>query len=265
MTLVAGVAGRPIQQSLSPLIHGAWIAGAGLDATYGAFEPADDAAFAALVGEGRAGRLRGLNVTAPWKEQAQALADEVSETARRCGSANLLVFEGGRVRADSTDGTGLLAALAEQAPALRLDGAKVLLLGAGGAGRAAAAALKAAGAEVAVMNRTRERAEALADDLGLTVAGAEAAGEAALVINAVSVAPDMDIFTLRPDAVLMDMTYRPLITPFLAAGRARGLTTVDGLAMLIGQARPSFTGVFGVEPPAIDVRRLALTAMGETG
>ena len=265
MTVPAGVAGRPIGHSLSPLIHGAWIAASGLDATYAAFEPSDEAAFAALIQEARKGSLRGLNVTAPFKTLALELSDDLSTAAARCGSANLLVIEGGRVRADSTDGDGLLAALDEQAPMLRLDGAKVLMLGAGGAARAAAAALKTAGAEVAVMNRTRERAETLADELGLTVADAGTVGEASLVVNALSVAPELDLAGLRPDAVLMDMTYRPLITPFLAAGQARGLTTVDGLAMLIGQARPSFTALFGVEPPDVDVRRLALTAMGEAG
>ena len=264
MTMVAGVAGQPIAHSLSPLIHRAWIAAAGLDADYRAFGPEDDAGFASLIAEVRAGTLRGLNVTAPFKEQALAAADDVSDTARLCGSANLLVFDGGRVRADSTDGAGLLAALAEQAPELELAGQAVLILGAGGAARAAAAALKRAGAEVGVLNRTQARAGALAADLGVGVATPGAIGEAALVVNALSVAPEIDIEALRPDAVLMDMTYRPLLTPFLAAGRARGLTVVDGLAMLIGQARPSFRALFGVEPPPVDVRALALSALGET-
>lgn len=264
MTIRAGVAGQPIAHSLSPLIHTAWIAVAGLDADYRAFGPEDAAGFAALVADGRAGRLRGLNVTAPFKEQALALADEASATARTCGSANLLVFEGGGVRADSTDGAGLMAALAEQAPSLDVRGQIVVVLGAGGAARAAVAALKAAGAEVGVLNRTRERAEALAEDLGAMVVEATVPGEAALVVSALSVPPEIDVSRLRDDAVLLDMTYRPLLTPFLMQGRSRGLTTVDGLAMLIGQARPSFSAIFGIEPPAIDVRMAALRALGET-
>ncbi|GAA0870851.1 shikimate dehydrogenase [Brevundimonas basaltis] len=264
MTVVAGVAGQPIAHSLSPLIHSAWIAAAGLDADYRAFGPDDEAGFAALVAEGRAEGLRGLNVTAPFKAAALALADEVSATARLCGSANLLVLDGGRVRADSTDGEGLMAALEDQAPGLEVTDRPVLVLGAGGAARAAAAALKAAGAHVAVLNRTAERAERLAADLGVRAAGPEAVATAALVVNALSVPPHIDAASLRGDAVLMDMTYRPLLTPFLAAGRARGLTTVDGLAMLIGQARPSFRAFFGLEPPEVDVRRLALEALGET-
>lgn len=263
MTILAGVAGQPITHSLSPMIHKAWIAAAGLDADYRAFGPADEPDFAALVADGRAGRLRGLNVTAPFKEQALALADEASVTARTCGSANLLLFGDGRVRADSTDGAGLMAALAEQAPQLNLWGRTVVVLGAGGAARAAVVALKVAGADVGVLNRTRARAEALAEELGATVVEATALNEAALVVNALSVSPDTDVSRLRDDAVLMDMTYRPLLTLFLMQGRSRGLTTVDGLAMLIGQARPSFHALFGQEPPAIDVRTLALAALGE--
>ena len=264
MTLYAGVAGQPISHSLSPLIHRAWIAAAGLDADYLAYSPADAAEFAALVADGRAGRLRGLNVTAPFKEQALALADEAGVTARTCGSANLLLFENGRVRANSTDGAGLMSALGEQAPQLDVGGRSVVVLGAGGAARAAAAALKAAGAQVGVLNRTRARAASVAADLGVAVVEPGALDGAALVINALSVAPEVDVARLRDDAVLMDMGYRPLITPFLAAGRDRGLAVVDGLAMLIGQARPSFRALFGVEPPPLDVRDLALCDLGET-
>src|SRR5690606_24879384 len=131
----------PIGHSLSPLIHGAWIAAAGLDAVYAAYEPVDASDFAALVARGRAGDLAGLNVTAPYKAAALDLADEASATARRAGSANLLLFRDGRVRADSTDGVGLLAALAEQAPDLDLTTGPALILGAGGAASAAVAAL----------------------------------------------------------------------------------------------------------------------------
>lgn len=258
MTRIAGVAGRPIGHSLSPLIHGAWIAAAGLDARYEAFEPAVEADFGALTERVRSGELAGLNVTAPFKEAAFGLADAVSDTARRCGSANLLVGGEGGLRADSTDGRGLLAALAEQAPALDLAGAPVVVLGAGGAARAAAAALADVGARVAVVNRSRDRAETLAADLGVAVAGSEAVEGARLIVNALSVQPELDMAVLRTDVVLMDMSYRPVLTPFLAAGQARGLTAVDGLAMLIGQARPSFEAFFGVSPPTVDVRRLAL-------
>jgi shikimate dehydrogenase len=265
VTVRAGVVGQPIVQSLSPLIHGAWIEAAGLDARYDAFGPEDEAGFAALVDQGRAGDLRGLNVTAPFKEQALRLADQVSDTARACGSANLLVFANGRVVADSTDGAGLMIALRDQAPELDVAEVRIVILGAGGAARAAAVALRDAGARVGVLNRTRARAQTLAKDLGVEVVDEAALATAALVVNALSASPEIDLETLPEHAVVMDMTYRPLITPFLAGARARGLTIVDGLAMLIGQARPSFEALFGQAAPDIDVRALALHRLGEGG
>lgn len=265
--VVAGVAGQPVRHSLSPLIHNAWIAASGLDAVYVPFAPADAAGFGALVAAGRAGLLRGLNVTAPFKAAALSLADEADDAARRCGSANLLLFENERVRASSTDGAGLMAALAEQAPQLDPAGQAAVVLGAGGAARAAVAALLDAGAgEVRIVNRSRARAEELAglddrasawppDQLGPALVGA------ALVVNAVSGGDPPDLGTLSDGAVVMDMTYRPLLTPLLAAAGARGLSTVDGLAMLIGQARPSFEAFFGAPPPPGDVRAAALAAL----
>lgn len=258
MTVEAGVAGQPIIHSLSPFIHTAWIKAAGIDADYGSYGPKDPDQFGALMDWGRRGGLRGLNVTAPFKELALSLADEVGPAAAACGSANLLLFGDGRVFADSTDGAGLMAALAEQAPDLNLAGRSVVVLGAGGAARAAVAALAQTGARVGVLNRTPARAEALAAAISGSVVGPDALAEARLVVNALSVPPALDVSGLRPDAVLMDMTYRPLMTAFLAAGRARGLVVVDGLAMLIGQARPSFRAMFGIDPPEVDVRAVAL-------
>lgn len=263
MTVRAGVVGWPIAHSLSPLLHGAWIAAAGIDARYEAHGPETPGAFADLVARGRTGELRGLNVTAPYKEQALALADTASDIARRAGSANLLVFEAGRVSADSTDGEGLMQALEEQAPALSVTGRTVVVLGAGGAARAAVSALMDRAADVAVLNRTAERARALSEALGARVGTEDDLRDAVLVVNALSVPPTIDLKALPDDAVAMDMTYRPLDTPFLAAARACGLTGVDGLAMLIGQARPSFEAFFGVAPPPIDVRAIALAHLGE--
>lgn len=270
---VGAIVGRPVAHSLSPVIHNAWIEAAGLDAAYVAFSPADEAAFDTLVAAGRAGFVRGVNVTAPFKEQAFALADTTSETARISSSSNLLTFRDGHVHADSTDGLGLLRALAEQAPDLSLKGSVVAMLGAGGAARAAAAALAGAGATVRVINRTPERAATLAADLGKSGPGGveawpvgdAALDGAALILNALSVQPEIDLDRLDPATVVMDMTYRPLATPFLTAARARGLTTVDGLAMLIGQAGPSFEAIFDQPPPDFDVRPVCLKVLGEAG
>lgn len=264
--LLGGIVGQPVSHSLSPVIHNAWLEAGGIDGTYAAFAPADAAGFEALVAAGRAGLIAGVNVTAPFKEQAFAMADEAGTAARATGSANILVFEGGRVRADSADGAGVLYALAEQAPQLTLKGASVVILGAGGAARAGAGALIEAGAALSILNRTRERAEALAADLGPAVsvaADADVLEGADLVINALSVAPDIDLSALKPSAVVMDMTYKPVVTPLLAAAQARGLTTVDGLAMLIGQAAPSFEAIFRRPPPPLDLRALLLRHLGE--
>ncbi len=265
--LLGGIVGNPVSHSLSPVIHNAWLEAGGIDGAYVAFAPKDASGFDALVTAGRAGLIAGVNVTAPFKEQAFALADEAAAAAQMTGSANILVFEDGRVRADSADGAGVLYALAEQAPKLKLNGASVVMLGAGGAARASAGALIEAGAALSILNRTRERAEALAADLGPAVSVAPDAGVlegADLVINALSVAPDISLAALKPSAVVMDMTYKPVVTPLLAAARARGLTTVDGLAMLIGQAAPSFEAIFRRPPPPLDLRAILLNHLGET-
>jgi shikimate dehydrogenase len=265
---VGGIAGNPVAHSLSPLIHNAWLAAAGLDAAYVPFAPVDAAGFETLVAAGRAGLVAGINVTAPFKEQAFALADAASNTARASGSANILVFREGRVTADSTDGEGLLRALSAQAPKLELSGVPVVMLGAGGAARAGVAALATAGAHVRIVNRTRSRAEALAADLGGTVTAVDAEmafNGARLVVNALSVQPELDPGRLEPGTVVMDMTYRPIVTPLLQAARDAGLPTVDGLAMLIGQAGPSFRAIFGTAPPSLDPRPMLLAHLGETG
>lgn len=263
---LAGVVGQPIGHSLSPAIHNGWLEAAGIDGTYAAFGPKDAAGFEALLAAGRAGLITGVNVTAPFKEQAFADCDQVSDAAQLVRSANILVFKDGAIHGDSSDGRGVLNALTEQASALSLDGAKVVVLGAGGASRAAAGALVEAGAKVSILNRTRERAQVLADDMGrrVDVADTEAdTYDADLVINALSVPPTYNLSQLKAGAVVMDMTYRPLITPFLQAARDRDLTIVDGLAMLIGQAVPSFEAFFGQSPPSLDIRRTVMDLLGE--
>lgn len=265
-TKLGGIVGRPVAHSLSPVIHNAWLEAAGMDATYAAFAPPDDAAFRTLVDFGRAGMLAGVNVTAPFKELAFSLADTAGREATASSSANVLVFEDGRVHAESTDGEGLLAAIRRQAPNVELKGRAVVMLGAGGAARAAARTLADQGAEVRILNRTRERAEALAADLGEGVVVADEAtvfDDATLVINALSIQPTIDLGRLSSEAAVMDMTYRPVRTAFLRAAAARGLATVDGLGMLIGQAGPSFRAIFRAEPPSLDLRPLLLAAIGE--
>jgi shikimate dehydrogenase len=274
-TVVAGVAGAPVAHSLSPLIHNAWLDAAGIDGVYVAFSPPPDG-FAAFAKGLAGGAVRGLNVTVPFKEAALALAEEASAAARRAGAANLLVFEpGGRIRADNTDGAGLLAAIAQQAPGFDIRRGPAVILGAGGAARGAAAAVLDAGApEVRLINRTPARAEAIAEALGDGVRVVDmspsAFVDAALIVNATTLGldggpgPDVAFGRTPTSAVVMDMVYKPLRTGFLARATAAGRTTVDGLAMLIGQARPSFQTFFGAAAPDIDVRGLCLAALGET-
>lgn len=266
--MVAGVIGRPIAHSLSPVLHNAWIRAAGLNAVYAPFCPPDEG-FERFIRGLRGGVIRGLNVTAPFKERALELADDADETARRAGSANVLLFDAeGRIEARSTDGLGLLGAFAEQAPGFAFDRPAVVL-GAGGAARAAAAALLGAGCpEIRIVNRTASRAEELVfafrerlQAYPLARAG-EAMEGACAVVNAAAGGPSPPLDALPEDAAVMDMNYRPLKTALLQAARARGLRAVDGLSMLINQAIPSFEAFFGSPPPQdADVRALALAAL----
>ncbi len=278
-TLVAGVVGWPVRHSMSPLIHNNWLQASGMDGVYVAFSPPKNG-FSAFASGLRGGAIRGLNVTLPFKEHALSLAsapgDQVSDIARLSGAANLVLFEAdGTVRVDNTDGEGLLYAFARQAPSLNLTSAPVVILGAGGAARGAAAALILAGVpRVHMVNRTLDKAQSIASALGPKVqafdpAQAEAAFDGVgAVINATSLGlgggegPAVPWQTVSGAAVFMDMVYKPLETDFLAKAKARGHKTVDGLDMLIGQARPSFEAFYGAPPPAsVDVRALALAQL----
>jgi shikimate dehydrogenase len=272
-TRVAGVAGRPVAHSLSPILHNAWLKAARIDGVYVALDVAEDG-FAAFVEGLRKTSMAGVNVTLPFKEAALAMADVVHPRAERARAANLLIFGAdGGVRADNTDGLGLATAFAEQAPQFDARSGPVMVLGAGGASRGAVGALLDAGCEdIRIVNRTLARAEALAADLGVRTApwgDIEAALQGAVaVINATSAgltdgqALDVPLAATPADCVVMDMVYKPLVTPLLAQARALGRPTVDGLAMLIGQARPSFEAFYGAPPPSgVDVRALALKAL----
>lgn len=271
---VAGVVGSPVTHSLSPVIHNAWIEEAELDAAYVPFAPPPPG-FRPLVLAMRGGVIRGLNVTIPFKEEALDLADEATPLARQAGAANLLLFrEDGAIVADNTDGEGMLAAMAHQARFRPTDGPAVIL-GAGGAARGAAAALLESGCpSVRIINRTRDRALGLARQLGPRAAAFgrddahQALRDTACVINATSLGlgggpgPDIDLEAAPPQAVVMDMVYKPLKTEFLTRAKARGMPTVDGLEMLIRQAIPSFEAFFGRPPPAtVDVRQLCLETL----
>lgn len=273
-TRVAGVIGRPIAHSMSPVLHNAWLAAADIDGVYVPFS-VDEARFGDFVNSMRGGSLAGLNVTLPFKAHALAIADEASRRARLAEAANVLVFrEDGSILADNTDGLGLLAAFAEQAPGFDPKAGPVVILGAGGGARGAAAAFVDAGApEVRIVNRTVEKAAVIAASLGaraypLTDAAAAFDGAYA-VVNATSAGLadaqplDVPLDATPATAIVMDMVYKPLKTPFLVQAEGLGRRTVDGLAMLIGQAVPSFEAFYGqAPPPSVDVRALALKTLG---
>ena len=275
--IVAGVCGQPIRHSMSPVIHGAWIAAAGLNAAYVPFAPSEDS-FESFVEGLRGGTIRGLNVTIPFKEQALACADRCSDLARLAGAANLLIFEAdGTIVADNTDGPGLIDAIAVQAPGFDLAVSPVVILGAGGAARGAAAALTLAGApRISIVNRTVARAEAIVRSIGGRVEAASDGeldallSQAGLVINATSLGlgggpgPAARLELTPEAAVVMDMVYKPLRTEFLQRAETAGRRTVDGLEMLLRQAVPSFEAFFGVAPSSnVDVRALALAQLGD--
>jgi shikimate dehydrogenase len=254
-------------------MQNAWILAAQIDAAYVPFAVPPDR-FAAFIAGLRGGVILGLNVTAPYKERALALADRATPRALAAGAANLLAFHtDGSLAADNTDGEGLLRAFATQTPSFALSAGPILILGAGGAARGAASALLEAGTpRIHLLNRDPERSLALARTLGTQVEAIsgspphELARSWAAVINATPAGLEaasllgVDLAALSTDAVVMDMVYRPLRTPLLIAAAQRGLQTVDGLEMLIGQARPSFTTFFGREPPSLDIRAVALGA-----
>ncbi len=259
---LAGVMGWPVAHSRSPRIHGYWLEEKGIDGAYLplAVRPeALDAALAALPALG----FRGCNLTAPHKEAALARMDTLSETARRIGAVNTVtVGNDGALHGDNTDGYGFISHLRQEAPGWEA-GAPVTVLGAGGAARAVVDALSAAGvSEIRLLNRSGERAAALARGAGETVRPLpwdqrdEALAGCGLLVNTTNLgqvgkpALNLALDRLPVDAVVYDLVYAPLETDLLNAARARGHVAVDGLGMLIHQARPGFAAWFGAEAEA---------------
>jgi shikimate dehydrogenase len=259
--VLAGVLGWPVGHSRSPAIQNAAFREAGLDWRYVRL-PVPPELFDETVRALPMSGYRGANVTIPHKHAALALADERSAAAAAIGAANTLLFtEEGKVQADNTDAPGFLAALGED-PA----GKRALVLGAGGAGRAVAWALREAGAaEVGVWNRTPERAAALADELG--VRHAERPGACDVLVNATSVGLEpplrgdealhaLGLDGVDPPPVVVDLVYSEEPTALLEWARRGGSRTVDGLEVLVRQGALSFERWTGVAPP-LDVMREA--------
>ena len=255
----AAVIGWPIGQSRSPLIHGHWLKEFGIDGDYGRLAVAPEQADTFFADFAISG-LAGGNVTIPHKETAARAAAHRTPVVERIGAANTLWLEDGVLSADNTDGIGFLANLDQRAPGWDADPGEALVLGAGGAAVAIVDALVTRGFTVRIVNRTLARAEALAGRYAgkatadILSAANRYAATASLVVNTTSLgmkgdgAIDLDMAGLPADAVVTDIVYVPLETPFLAAARTRGLRTVDGLGMLLHQAVPGFERWFGRRP-----------------
>ncbi len=253
---VAGIAGWPVSHSRSPRIHGYWLERYGIDGAYVPFAIAPAAFVPAMRGLAAAG-FAGANVTVPHKQAAFALCDRVDATAQRAGAVNTLVFRDGHIAASNPDGCGSRAGLADAG--VPPPPAPALTRGAGAAARATAATLLALGVPVHVTNRTEARAAALAAHLpGLHLLDwaqrSEVLADCALVVNATTLGmhghgdPGLDFTRAAPGLAVIDLVYVPLETPLLAAARAHGLRAIDGLGMLLHQARPGFHAWFGVDP-----------------
>jgi shikimate dehydrogenase len=266
-TTVTGIIGLPVGHSRSPAIHNAAYRARGLDWTYVAFPVAVGAVGEALVGL-RALGVAGCNVTMPHKQEAARACDDLDPTAAALGVVNTVVVRGGRLVGAVTDGDGFVDAAREAGVAL--DGATVLIVGAGGAARAVTAALGPVGARVVVAARRPEAAcEAAALAPGARTVAWPAVDEAAaasdVVVNATPLGmghepPPFDTDRLHAGQVVIDAVYDPEETPLLAAAAGRGARALNGLGMLVHQAARSFT-LFTGEPAPLDVMRAA--ARGE--
>lgn len=271
--------GDPVAHSVSPAMHNAAYAALGLPGTYEARRVARQELPGAVTELRRAPYL-GANVTVPHKEAMAGLVDVTGEEAAAIGAVNTVVRAGDRLRGENTDARGLLAAL-ETALGVVPYGMRILLLGAGGAARAAAVGLlSGAPASLTIYNRSAERAESLAAAMRgryggrVYAAGPEAArAEAAdcdLIVNATSAGLDgaampLDDVEARPGAALYDMVYTPSPTPLMRALAARGANVADGLEMLVRQAAASFELWTACQAPVAVMRDAALAELRRRG
>lgn len=267
----AFVCGHPIAHSRSPLIHSYWLEQYRIAGAYTAIDVAPDAFVGFLSGLRQAG-LAGGNITIPHKETAFHAVARRDGAAEAIGAVNTVWLEDDVLCGGNTDAYGFAANLDQRAPGWETCGSAVVL-GAGGAARAVIHALKERGVkDIRVANRTVRRAGELADRFGKGVSAHPADGvkeiceEAGLLVNTTSLgmAGDQGIPAdpawLPDKAIVNDLVYVPLETPLLAAARARGLQTVDGLGMLLHQAVPAFERWFGQRPEVTAALREKIVA-----
>jgi len=271
---IAGIMGWPVEHSLSPRLHGYWLEHYRIDGAYipPVVRPERlGPALRALPDLGFAG----VNLTVPHKSAALAHLDSIAPEARRIGAVNTVVVQtDGRLHGWNTDSEGFKESLMAAVPGFDLARRPVVLLGAGGAARAVAAALLSlAVMEIRLVNRSRTRAQELVTDLGGPISvhawehRATSLEGCALLVNTTTLgmtsAPELilPLEALARDAVVVDIVYVPLETPLLRAARARGNRVVDGLGMLLHQAVPGFAAWFGRRPAVTEALRRAVLSM----
>jgi shikimate dehydrogenase len=258
---IAGLVGWPVAHSRSPTIHNYWLDQYEIPGRYVLLPVPPEKLAIALPGLAALG-FRGCNVTTPHKQAVMPLIDRVDELARRIGAVNTVVVEkDGTLTGFNNDGNGFVQSLRDAKADWRPDAGPIVVLGAGGAARAVVASLAAQGArEIRLVNRTFERAQGIAKEYGPPVTAFpwekrnEALADVALLANATNQgmagkpALDISLDRLPPHALVGDLIYTPRETPLLAAARARGNMTVNGLGLLLNQARPAFQAWYGVMP-----------------
>jgi len=266
--LLAAVMGWPVMHSRSPLMHNYWFQQLGLAGTYVplAIEPGKLApALHALHPLG----FSGCNLTIPHKEDAMSIVDEVDEVARVIGAISCVVVRrDGTLFGTNNDWFGFIDNIKQEQPEWRADSGPIAVIGAGGGSRAVCYGLLREGAtEIRLVNRTRQRADAIAAQLGSHIRVLpweerhDALDGVAMAVNTTSqgmvgqASLDIALDRLPTAALVADIIYIPLETPFLAAARARGNSTVNGLGMLLHQGRPAWKMWFGIEPEVTDELR----------
>jgi len=270
---LAGIIGMPVAHSRSPVIHNYWLEEHGLPGRYVLLPVKPERLAEALKGLVALG-FRGVNVTTPHKQAVMPLLDHVDAMATKIGAVNTIVVQpDGTLRGLNNDGNGFVQSLRDEKPEWRPDDGPIVVVGAGGAARAILVALTAQGAkEIRLVNRTRDTADTLARELGGPIRvvpwdeRAHALAGASTLINATTQGSagkpplDLPLDTLPRDAIVGDAIYVPPETPLLAAAKARGNRTVNGLGMLLNQARPAFQAWFGPLPTITPGLRRAIAA-----
>ena len=270
---LAGIMGWPVAHSRSPFIHNYWLKKYGINGAYVQLPVAPGSLGIAVPGLAALG-FRGCNITLPHKVDVLKLVGEVDANARRMGAMNTIVVQpDGSLKGFNNDGYGYIHSLLDAKPDWRADAGPITVLGAGGAARAVVLSLADRGAkEIRLLNRTDAKAEALAKEFGSPVKALPwserhaALADVALLVNTTSQGMhgnpelDLNLAALPVSALVSDVIYVPLETPLLAAARLRGNPTVNGLGMLLNQARPAFEAWFGVMPEITSELRQAIEA-----